>query len=217
MPEVRHVYYYLHDTLADWEASFALPELHSGRFFRQGAPRYETVMVGATRDPVVSLGGVRFAPELAVGEFEIGAGDLLLLVGGDQWADPKHAAVLRLARTALERGAVVAAICGATIALGDTGLLDDRDHTSNDLGALQAMAPRYAGAARYRNEPVVTAGNLITATGLAAREFAEHIFTALGVMSPATIAAWSALHRLRTVVEYNALMASLPPPPPPPS
>lgn len=209
MPDVRRSYYYVLDTLADWEAGFALAELHSGRFFRPGAPRYETVAVGATRDPVVSLGGVRITPELAIGEFEIGAGDLLLLPGGDHWLEPKHAPVIAFARTALERGAVVAAICGATLGLAESGLFDNRDHTSNDLGALQAMCPNYRGAARYRSEPVVTAGNLITATGLAAREFAEHIFAALGVMSPATLAAWSGLHRLRTVNEYNALRASL--------
>lgn len=211
MADVHRIYYYVLDTLSDWEAGFALAELHSGRYFRPGAPRYQTVVFGATRDPVVSLGGVRIAPDAASSELEVAAGDLVLYPGADTWAEPKHALALALARTALERGAIVAAICGATAALADTGLFDNRDHTSNALVALQAMCPNYQGAARYRDEPVVTAGNLITATGTAPLEFAEHIFAALGVMSPATLAAWSALQRGRGIAEYQALMASLAP------
>jgi hypothetical protein len=59
------------------------------------------------------------------------------------------------------------------------------------------------------NEPAVTAGNLITASGLAPVEFAYHVFRKLEVMSPATLDAWYGLFTSRKPDCFYALMESL--------
>ena len=45
--------------------------------------------------------------------------------------DPKHGAIIKKAGEFLSAGAMVCAICGATAALANAGLLDQRPHTSN--------------------------------------------------------------------------------------
>lgn len=206
----RKIYFYVLDTLADWEPGYALAELGSGRFFRPGAPRFEVVTVGRTREPIRTMGGVKIAPDVVLDEIRPVEGDVLLLPGAETWGEPAQAAVVALARAVLDRGVVVAAICGATVALADAGVLDDRLHTSNDLDHLRAACPGYRGASHYRHEPAVLHGNLITATGLAPRELAEKLFERLGVMSAETLRAWSGLHAERTRAQFEALVASLP-------
>ena len=94
--------------------------------------------------------------------------------------------------------------------LANAGLLDKRPHTSNDLMALKMFCPGYKGEEFYRNEPAVTDGNLITASGLAPVEFAYHVFRRLDVMTPATLDAWHGLFTTRKPEYFHALLASLP-------
>ena len=104
----------------------------------------------------------------------------------------------------------MAAICGATFALAQAGLLDHRPHTSNDPAALKMFCPAYKGEKYYINQPAVTDRNLITASGLAPVEFAFHVFRRLDVMSPATLDAWYCLFTTRKPECFYTLMASLP-------
>ena len=108
---------------------------------------------------------------------------------------------------------MVAAICGATLGLANAGLLDNRPHTSNDLAVLKMFCPGYHGEQAYVNEPAVTDGNLITASGLAPAEFAYQVFRRLDVMLPATLEAWYGLNTTRKPEYFYALMQSLPRPP----
>ena len=106
-------------------------------------------------------------PGLTIDEVNPEHAALLLLSGADHWLAPRQAPVLEKIAAFLGAGVPVAAICGATAALAQAGFLNDRPHTSNDLGYLQAICPAYAGASRYRAEAAVTVGNLITASGVA--------------------------------------------------
>jgi hypothetical protein len=76
----------------------------------------------------------------------------------------------------------VAAICGATVMLGNHGFLDHVPHTSNDLAYLKDLAPDYKGDAYYLQEPCVCSDNLITANGAAALEMMVGIFKKFNVM-----------------------------------
>jgi putative intracellular protease/amidase len=62
------------------------------------------------------------------------------------------------------------------------GILDGIPHTSNSPEYLQAT--NYRGAALYQNQPVVTAGNVITANSTAPLEFTYHIFKKLDLYEP---------------------------------
>jgi len=114
-----------------------------------------------------------------------------------------------MVRELLDHGTIVAAICGATLGLANAGLLDNRPHTSNDPAALNMFCPHYRGERHYVNEPAVTDGNLITASGLAPVEFAFHVFRKLDVMTPATLSAWHGLFTARKAEFFYALMESL--------
>ena len=49
------VYVYALDTLADWELGHAAAELHSGRFFKRGAPGVSVKTVGVSKEPVKTI------------------------------------------------------------------------------------------------------------------------------------------------------------------
>ena len=152
------VYAYVLDTMADWELGFAASELNSGRFFKKDAQAVSFNTVGTTREPIKTMGGLTIIPDLSIEEIvDIGglnAGDaaVLLLPGANSWNEPKHAAILEIARKFLQHGAIVCAICGATAALANAGLLNDRRHASNgqkprNRGRNRSIA---VGQAHYR-------------------------------------------------------------------
>lgn len=205
---MRTIYVYVQDTLADWEPGHVLAELHNGRFLKDPALRYETVLCGRTPDTITTMGGLQLKPDLLVADIHPGEGDLLLLPGADTWLDPAQAPVMAKVREVLRSDAVVGAICGATMALANAGLLDERPHTSNDVAALMMFCPGYRGEQYYVNEPAVTDGNLITASGLAPVEFAYHIIRRLDVMNPETLSAWYALFTTRKPEFFYQLMQS---------
>jgi len=203
------IFLYITDTLADWECGHVLAELHSGRYFTDPTRRYDLVLCGRTLDAVTTMGGLRLKPDVAIATIDPGAGDLLLLPGADTWLDPAQAPVIAKVQQVLDSDAVVGAICGATMALANAGLLDERPHTSNDLAVLKMFCPGYHGEPFYKNDPAVTDGNLITAGSFAPVEFATQLFRKLGVMSPATLDAWHGLFTTRKPECFYALMASL--------
>ncbi len=82
---------------------------------------------------------------------------------------------LKKAGEALELGAMVAAICGATAGLANNGYLNSRKHTSNDLAYMKMVCPHYKGEPFYEIEPAVSDENLVTASGTAPLEFAREV------------------------------------------
>lgn len=203
------LYLYILDTLADWEIGHVLAELHSGRYLKNPAMKYAVVLCGRSMETITTMGGLHLTPDVLFEDIRPVQGDVVLLPGADTWLDPAQEPVLRKTRRVLEEGTLVAAICGATMGLASAGILDDRPHTSNDLAALKMFCPGYKGEQWYRNEPAVTDGNLITASGLAPVEFAVHVFRELGVMTPATLKAWHGLFTTRKPEFFYALMESV--------
>jgi putative intracellular protease/amidase len=206
---MRTLYLSIPDTLADWEPGHVMAELRFGRYLNDPALRYSVVLCGSSLAPVTTMGGLHLTPEVLIRDIRPVPGDVLLLPGADTWLDPAQAPTLETAARLLDEGILVAAICGATMGLANAGLLDKRPHTSNDLTALKMFCPNYKGEDQYVNEPAVTDGNLITASGLAPVEFAYHVFRRLDVMSPATLEAWHGLFTTRQPEYFYALMGSL--------
>jgi putative intracellular protease/amidase len=203
------LYLFITDTFADWEPGHVIAELRSGRYLRDPSRRYDVVLCGSTRDRITTMGGIPMIPEVLVTDIRPGDRDLLVLPGADTWLDPNKEPVMETVQELLEDGMVVAAICGATLALANAGLLDNRPHTSNDLTALKMFCPRYRGERYYRNEPAVTGDNLVTASGLAPVEFAHHVFRKLDAMSPAALEAWHGLFTTRRPEFFYSLMQSV--------
>jgi len=203
------VYLYLLNTLADWEIGYLTAELFSKRYFADKSMACELVKVADTLDPITTMGGMMLTPDQRLDSMQFKEGDLLVLPGGDLWMAPETDAVLARAKDLIDKGFNVAAICGATMGLARVGALDAKNHTSNDLGYLKIVCPTYMGEANYIDEPAVSDGNLVTATGLAPLEFAHEVLKLLKVFKPETLDAWYSLNSTKQPRYFHELMNSL--------
>jgi putative intracellular protease/amidase len=183
---------YVTDTLADWEAGYAIAHIAKPNWQRTPG-RYRVRTVGATAAPITTMGGVRIVPDTTVAEISPGTSAMLILPGAETWDDAaKHAGALTAAREFLDAATPVAAICGATYGLAAAGLLDGRRHTSNAAAYLALSG--YGAEHLYRAEPAVTDRGLITASGCHPVDFAAHIFAALQLYEADVLNAWRGLY-----------------------
>lgn len=188
MPE-KAAYLFVFDGFADWEPAHAVAELR-----RSGQYRVESV--GLTRDPVVSMGGIRVLPSVTVGDVNPADVAVFIVPGGDRWESAPVEVELEALLERLDGQCVpIAAICGATVAIARIGLLRDRRHTSNGLEYLRSQVPAYAESANYVDVPAVRDRGLITASGLGDVEFAREIFEELDVLSADERAGWARIFR----------------------
>jgi hypothetical protein len=74
---------------------------------------------------------------------------------------------------------------------------------------LKAVCPKYSGEQFYCQEPAVTDGKLITASGIAPLEFAYQILKNLDIFLPQTLESWYKLYLTREAKYFYALMESI--------
>jgi putative intracellular protease/amidase len=185
MTSERAIHVLIFDGFADWEPAHALAELR-----RWGKRAVRTV--GFTRAPVVSMGGLCVIPDVELDDVRPADVELLIVPGGNVWEGSAYpqAVLESLIAALLAAETPVAAICAGTLVLGRARALDDRRHTSNTRGYLPTHAAEYAGEAFYVDAPAVTDRHVITASGLAAVDFARAIFAELGIFNAADEALW---------------------------
>ena len=172
------------DGFADWEPAFAMAELR-----RSGG--LDVVTLGFSAAPVRSMGGLPVTPDRSLEGLDPATVRLLILPGGDLWEEAHPRAEIGPTLKTLRRAGVpIAAICGATLAVGQVGFLDDHAHTSNELAYLERMVPEYRGARHYVDALAVRDRGLITASGLGPVEFAREIFEELEVFSDTDRPMW---------------------------
>ena len=203
------VYIYVLDTLADWELGYVTAELNSGRFFKKGAPEVSVKTVAISKEPVKTMGGLTIIPDCSISDIEVDEKSVLLLPGANTWDDPKHGAIIKKAGEFLSAGAMVCAICGATAALANAGLLDQRPHTSNGAGYLEMVSPSYKGQKFFVDEPSVADHNLITASSTGALLWAKQIIERLDVFQRNTLEAWYTYFSTGEAQHFFALMQTL--------
>ncbi|MEV5598167.1 DJ-1/PfpI family protein [Streptomyces sp. NPDC052496] len=199
----------VYDTLADWEPGFATAHLRAGTAFRAGRTGFDVVTVGLGDDrPVTTMGGLRITPDTTLDALAPGDSALLILPGAGLWdAGDTLAPFARTARTFLEAGVPVAAICGATAGLAREGLLDSRTHTSGAAGYLAAQ-DGYAGGGHYRETDAVRDRGLITAGPTEPVAFAREILAELDVLEPHVLDAWFRLFRHSDASAFPVLAAA---------
>jgi len=202
-------YVYILDTLADWEIGFITAELNSGRYLDKSKGKISLIKIGNTLNPVTTMGGMTIAPDKDIADVDFKEDDILVLPGADTWMDENNQKILQIAAELINKKVVVAAICGATIALAQKGLLNNRKHTSNSKDYLTMVCPNYSGDDYFINTPVVVDDNLITATGLASLEFSYEVFKQTGVMNEKTVEAWYQLFKTREDKYFFNLMDSM--------
>ena len=204
------VYVYVLETLADWELGYVTSELHSGRFFKKDAERVSLKTVSYSKEPIHTMGGLTVIPDCLINDIVVSETSVLLLPGADTWNDPRHGAILKKAGEFLSIGATVGAICGATTALANYGLLDNRRHTSNGQGFLEMFCPTYKGQNFYIDEPSVADNNLITANPTASLLWAKQILERLDVFQANTLEFWYEYFSTGKAESFFALMQTLP-------
>jgi putative intracellular protease/amidase len=204
--EQRTVHLFVLDTLADWETGFAIAGINNPEY-QKNPGAYGVKTVGATRDPVRTMGGVTIVPEMAAGELEPEDSAMLIVPGGAVWDQGGDPVAMDTAKRFLDAGVPVAAICGATGGLARAGVLAGRRHTSNAREYLAYYAPEYGGEALYSDEPAVLDGDLITAGGVFPVDFARMIFERLGLYEPAVLDAWYRLYKHGDAAGFYALAA----------
>ena len=188
------VYLYVLNTLADWEIAYITAELNSGRFMKKSVSKPAITTIGHSIEPIKSMGGFTITPDVRVEQVTFNQGDILILPGSDSWFDPSNDKIMELIPGLLENNVTVAAICGATLALAKHGILNTRNHTSNDKEYLKVTTPEYLGEALYVEQPVVIDSNLITATGLAPLEFSFAVLKKTNAFNTDTLDAWYQLN-----------------------
>ncbi|MEU1468560.1 type 1 glutamine amidotransferase family protein [Streptomyces sp. NPDC005761] len=186
----------VYDTYADWETGHTTAHLAQNGF---------TVRtVGPTTGPVTSMGGLTVRPDLDLAGLRPEDSALLILPGAALWdSGDTLAPFARTARTFLDAGVPVAAICGATAGLAREGLLDGRAHTS--AVSFYLAGTGYAGGAHYIDADAVTDGDLITAGPTEPVAFAREVFARLGVYDEKKLDAWYRLFHDSDASAYEVL------------
>ena len=204
------VYVYVLDTLADWELGYVTSELNSGRFFKKDAQNISLKTVSYSKEPICTMGGMTIMPDCLIDDIVVNETNTLLLPGANTWSDIKHVSIIEKTNEFLSLGATVCAICGATVALANFGLLDKRPHTSNGPGFLDMASPGYKGQSFYINKPSVADNNLITASSTGSLLWAKQIIEHLGVFQSNTLESWYDYFNTGETKHFFALMQTLP-------
>ncbi|MDQ1265488.1 MAG: Glutamine amidotransferase [Bacteroidota bacterium] len=205
--KLNNCYLYVLNTMADWEIAHITTELNSGRFLKNGKVTIQKV--SKSLNPVTSMGGMSINIDLKLSEVQFSEGDLLILPGADTWMEVDHNSAIEIVGNLIDRGVIVAAICGATVALANAGILNSRKHTSNGKGFLEMVSPEYKGSDNYVDCPALCDGNLITASGLAPLEFTYEIIKRADVTKEETATAWYKLYSTRESRYFYELMESI--------
>ncbi|QIP85451.1 glutamine amidotransferase [Streptomyces sp. Tu 2975] len=188
----------VYDTYADWETGHTTAHLTQNGF--------TVKTVGLTTHPVTTMGGVRIQPDLALTDLDPADSQLLILTGAALWdTGDVLSPFATKARSFLDAGVPVAAICGATAGLAREGLLDDRAHTSAVPFYLAATG--YKGSDHYVDTDAVTDGDLITAGPTEPVAFAREVFARLGVYEGEKLDAWYRLFHDSDPAAFEVLNA----------
>ncbi|WP_312047451.1 DJ-1/PfpI family protein [Anaerotignum sp.] len=204
------IYVYILDTLADWELGYVTSELNSRRFFKKDAPHISLKTVSCSKEPIRTMGGLTIVPDCLINDMVVNETNVLLLPGANTWSDAKHRAIIEKSSDFLSAGALVGAICGATAALANVGVLNSRPHTSNGVGFLEIVSPDYKGQSFYIDKPSVADNNLITASSTGGLLWAKQIIKQLDVFQSNTVEAWYNYLSTGEPEYFFALMQTLP-------
>lgn len=163
----------LTDGFADWETSLL-------NAVARGFYGVETAYATLDGMPVVSMGGMKVTPDVALADIDAAGYDALVVCGGGAWEMDSAPDISAVLQKAAADGKVVAGICAGSYQLAKAGLLDSAAHTSNARADLEATG--YRGIAHYRDTAEsVRDGKIVTAAGVAPVSFMAKVMDALGL------------------------------------
>lgn len=182
------VYVTVFDGFADHEIALALTEIR-----RPGDFRIVTVAVSDT--PVTAMSGLCVQPDVSLQQVELQRTALLIAPGGHRW-ERGNEGFVALMGDVFAAGAPVAATAGGILGLARAGLLERRRHTSNAAGYIELFVPGYAGRDQYDGTvAAVSDEGVISASGVAAVEFAGEVIRTLDLYDAEDAAHWYRLFK----------------------
>ena len=165
----------LTDEYADWE--FAPIAAIAKEFYG-----YDTQIVSLQAKPVSSIAGLLAIPQHKLENLEAAEFDALVIIGGKIWEGDDYPDMTPLIEEFLAKGKIIAGICGATLALARAGLLNNRNHTSNETGYIDGHVKSYTGQKLYvKTNKAVIDNKVISASGFSPHHFAAGVFRAVGM------------------------------------
>lgn len=176
----KEILVFIFDGYADWEPAYVCAELNSSD------TDYVVRTISLDKNPKVSMGGFRVLPDYAVDEYPTKF-SLLILAGGNAWAEQKNNDVLPLVEYAVKNHIPVGAICNAVNFMAENGFLNEIKHSGNTLEFMKSQAPHYKGDKNFLEEQAVCDANIVTANGSGTLEFARKILTLLNAKPEQTI------------------------------
>ncbi|MCL5260833.1 MAG: glutamine amidotransferase [Gammaproteobacteria bacterium] len=206
MELIKSIYLFLFDTLSDWEIGYVTAGI-SNPMMQINPRRYQLKTFSIDGKPVRTIGGLKIIPDLSLNEVTLSDAAMLILPGGKSWEEGGNHEVILLAKKFYENKIKVAAICGATLGLAKSGLLDFVQHTSNSKEYL--LNSHYKGGNYYLNQLSVSSAGIITASGTAPLEFARDTFKELNLYKTEVLAAWYKLFKTGSPEAFAELMKAL--------
>ncbi len=197
------IYLYLFNTLSDYEIGYLTAGINNPAM--QVSPgKYHLRTFSIDGRPVRTIGGLQITPDLSIDEVDVSDAGMLILPGGANWDEGGNREAALLAQKFHENEVKVAAICGATLGLSKTGILDFIKHTSNSKDYLHSSG--YRGGEYYTDALSVSDKGLITAPGTAPLEFAREIFKELNIYKDEVLETWYSLFKTSSPEVFAALM-----------
>ena len=198
---MKKIMFVILEQYADLEAAYL-----SSAIYMLGQDKFEVKTVSLTKDIVTSIGGFRTVPDYDIHSVPEDY-EAVILIGGMTWRNENAQQVKMLVEKCVENGKVLGGICDASAFLGTVGVLNNVNHTSNDLNDLKQWAgSAYTGEEKYIKKQTVCDKNIVTANGTAALEFAREVMLTLKIAEENKIIEWYNFHKLGC---YNAPMPKM--------
>ena len=175
----NEILYILLPDYAAHEAVYLSQAVASDDFAMKENPKYVNKVVAPTMEPVKSIGGFRTLPDYS---FDTMPDDYaaLVLIGGFGWSTHVAEQVVPIVKRAVEKGAIVGAICNAASFMAKHGFLNAVKHTGNGLEQLKIWGvDNYTNLEGYIHAQAVSDNNIVTANGSATLEFAKELLLLL--------------------------------------
>jgi putative intracellular protease/amidase len=114
-----NIYLYILNTLADYEVSFLTVEIYSGRYLKNNIEKPNLIKFEKDLSAIKTMGGMSIISDIDINNLNMENDDLLVLPDADTWQD--NQGIINF----VYKNITIAAICGATMALSQKGILND--------------------------------------------------------------------------------------------
>ncbi|MGL4647428.1 MAG: DJ-1/PfpI family protein [Mycoplasmoidaceae bacterium] len=183
------IYIYIFEEFAEWEIGYLLQGMKLQATLNP-ISKFEVKTLAIKKEPIKSMGGLTIIPDCTLEEIEENKMFALILPGGDSWMTNTHNLIIDYAKKIIDKDILIAAICAATLALANSGIIGNKKHTSNSLQFLVNFSNTYNQEKNYINELSVIDHNLVTASAAGSLLWAKHILMYLDVLPSKAIDAW---------------------------